>query len=71
MKSELANELVRKLKDSDGYDMGVSNGRMSVAISRYMNEGKDTKNTLTTKASKYASSRHFGGNSLMNRYEYN
>jgi hypothetical protein len=34
MKSELANELVRKLKDSDEI---VGNDRRSVAISRYMN----------------------------------
>lgn len=68
MKSELANELVRKLKDSD--DVEGYNGR-SVAISRYANEGKETKTTLASKASKFGVSKHWGANSIYNRYELN
>lgn len=68
MKSELANELVKKLKDSDdaeGYN------KRSVAISRYANEGKETKTTVASKASKFGVSKHWGAtsNSIYNRYD--
>lgn len=71
MKSELANELVRKLKDSSGEEGGEAGGYggRSVAISRYANEGKETKTTLASRASRFGVSKHWGANSIYNRYE--
>ena len=68
MKTELASELVRKVRDHDDMDFGEVDGRSIVISRQYGDDQRDTKMTLATKATRIQS-RHWGAASIIERYD--